>query len=151
MISSALARRIILITIVLGFCSAFAALWWVSREGAASWTTVDPAIRRLLEVYMPLLGILAGFHFAEQALSGDKKISLETFLFAMVLISVWAFLAPLALLLNTTVDAAIRLLSSISVLGTSLAASALAFFFSKSARTVEQGPDGAHGSRHEDR
>ena len=135
MISSVVARRAILIALVAGFGLAFSALWFVSHDGAASWTTTGPAIGRLLEIYVPLLGILAGFYFAERpAVLKGRQTPIEGFAYAMVLICVWVFVAPLALLLSSTVDAAMRLLNSISVLGTSLAASALAFFFSKSAK-----------------
>jgi hypothetical protein len=133
MISSTVARRIILSAILMGFFLSFWTLWWVSRGGAASWPTIQPAIERLLQVYVPLLGILAGFYFAEQSSTKGSHTSIEAFGFAMVLICVWVFAAPVLIFFSATIEAAIRLLNSISVLGTSLASSALAFFFSKSA------------------
>jgi hypothetical protein len=107
----------------------------MSRGGAATSATWVPAIERLMGVYIPLLGILAGFYFAEQSSTQGNSTSIEAFGFATLLICLWVFAPPVLIFSSATVETAIKVLNSIySVVGTSLASSALAFFFSKSAK-----------------
>ncbi len=131
-ISSVVGRRAILALILLGFIASFGVFWWVGRGGAISFPTAAPAIKKLLEHYVPLLAILAGFYFSERTLA-DKgsETSIEAFVFALVVVAIWVLGPPILIAASETIEGALRLLDSVAVIGTSLASLGLAFYFSK--------------------
>lgn len=135
MIPSLVGRRSILSLILVGFLIAFAVLWWVGHGGAISYQTAAPAIKRLLEHYIPMLAILAGFYFSERAtLDEGHQTSLESFVFAVMIVAVWVFAPPILIAASDTVEGSMRLLESITGVGTSLTSACLVFYFSKSAK-----------------
>lgn len=135
MIHSLIGRRTILALILVGFVLSFAILWWVGRGGAISFQAASPAIKKLLEHYVPLLAILAGFYFSERAATDEgNKTSVETFAFALVLVGIWVLGPPVLIAVSETIEASMRLLESVAVIGTSLASACLAFYFSKSGK-----------------
>ena len=100
-----------------------------------STTRYAAAIKKLLEHYVPLLGILAGFYFSERAdAKGKSQTSIEAFLFALVVIGIGVLGPPVLIALGDTIEAALRLLDTVAVIGTSLASACLAFYFSKSGK-----------------
>ena len=136
MIRAAAGRRTLYALILTGFLSAFVVLWVRSRGGAATFDQTKPIIASLLTHYVPLLGILVGFYFSERASSTDAApVSLDAFAIALVLVGLWVFAPPVLLGASETGAAAIRLLESVAVLGSSLASACLAYFFSRTAKT----------------
>ena len=121
--------------ILIGFIFSFVILAWVGRGGAISYEAAEPAIKKLLAHYVPLLAILAGFYFSERAIDArENQTSLETFVFAVIVVGLWVLIPPLLIAFSTTIEAALRFLDSVGVFGTSLGSACLAFYFSKSAK-----------------
>lgn len=135
MIRSLVGRRALLAVLLIGFVLSFAFLAWVGRGGAISFQAAGPAIKKLLEHYVPLLAILAGFYFSERAVTDEgQKTSVETFMFASVVVGIWALAAPVLIAVSDTIEAAMRILETLAVIGTSLTSASLVFYFSKSAK-----------------
>jgi len=135
MIRSVVGRRCLLAVLLIGFVLSFAFLAWVGRGGAISFQAAVPAIKKLLEHYVPLLAILAGFYFSERvATDVGQETSVETFVFATVVVGIWALAPPILIATSDTIEAAIRILETLGVIGTSLTSAALVFYFSKSAK-----------------
>lgn len=138
MVSSSTGRRAILALVILGFLASLCALWYVSLGGAVSFDAAQPLLVALLNQYIPLLAILAGFYFSERAtIKSSVETSAETFLFAIFIVTIWVFGPPILLLATPTVEAAKRLLDTANVLGTSLTSGCLVYYFSKSAPTAD--------------
>jgi hypothetical protein len=136
LISSQSGRRIVLGLILAGFIASLLTLWFVSRGGAVTFETAKDVIARLLQHYVPLLSILVGFYFSERALAEDgARISKDTLILAIVLIGGWTLLPPVLLVACDTVNAAMRLMETVSTIGHSLTAACLAYFFSKSGQS----------------
>jgi hypothetical protein len=114
----------------------FIALAWTGRGGAISYDAAAPAIRKLLEHYVPLLCILAGFYFSERNMeSGGNQTSTETLFFAVAIMGIWSSIPPVLITFSGTIESAVRLLESVGIIGTSLGSACLAFYFSKTGKT----------------
>jgi hypothetical protein len=137
MIGSTYGRRIIAGLILFGFLGALLSLWFVSRGGAATFETASPIISKLLQHFVPLLAIVGGFYFSERAVEEQgRPTTVEALILATVLIGCWAVAPSVLLLASDTLPAAMRLLDSVAVIGTSLASACLAFYFSKSGKAA---------------
>jgi hypothetical protein len=93
-----------------------------------------------LEIYTPLLGILAGFYFADQNNAGRLPVSVDAFAFSFSIVLAWSVVIPITIFMSETIEAALRLIDSVSVLGTSLTASAVSFYFAKEQRKGSRAP-----------
>lgn len=137
MTRSQVGRRIILVLILLGFIFSFMILWWVGRGGAISSETSSSAIKLLIGHYLPLLAILGGFYFSERAVVDQgSDTSIETVAFALIIVGLWVLGPPILIAISQTIEGAMRLLDAGAVIGTSLVSACLAFYFSKSAKTL---------------
>lgn len=137
MISSTYGRRVIAGLILFGFVTAFLILCFVSRGGAATFDTVSLVIDKLLQHFVPLLAILVGFYFSERAVDEEgKATSIEALVLATFLVGCWSISPAVLLIASETLPAAMRLLDSVAVIGTSLASACLAFYFSKSGKST---------------
>jgi uncharacterized integral membrane protein len=137
MTKSLIGRRIILVLMLSGFILSFIVLWWIGRNGAISFEAAAPAIKVLMQHYLPLLAILGGFYFSERAFvdqGGDTSI--ETVAFALVVVGIWVLGPPILIAISQTIEGAMRLLDSGAIIGTSLVSACLAFYFSKSSKTA---------------
>lgn len=134
--SSKTGKRFILAAILSGFLLSFVILAWASSGGAISFNAAEPAIKKLLEHYIPLLAILAGFYFSDRSLEpGDNQTSIETFIFSVAIVGIWSLIPPILIFFCDTIESGMRLLESVGVLGSSLGSACLAFYFSKSGKT----------------
>ncbi|MDW8227911.1 MAG: hypothetical protein RMJ60_08960 [Anaerolineales bacterium] len=135
MIRATVGRRVLLGLLMAGFLLSFAVLAWVGRGGAISFQSAAPVIKKLLEHYIPLLSVLAGFYFSERATADQgTSTTTETLVFATIVTAIWALAPPILVGAADTVDAAIRILDMLTGVGTSLTSACLAFYFSKSAK-----------------
>jgi hypothetical protein len=139
MISANVGRRTLYALILFGFLSAFISLWVRCRGGSCTFESVKPVIASLLTHYVPLIGILVGFYFSER-ISTDtaSATSLEALSLAVVLVGVWVLAPPVLLALSETGEAAVRLLESVAVFGSSLASASLAYFFAKTGKSASR-------------
>lgn len=107
--------------------------------------TVTESIEGLLNIYLPLLAIMAGFYFAVRREAVDANAcSRDTFLVALLLLGVWVLAGP-AMLLLFPVEEAIGYLKSFGSVGSTLAAGAVAFFFSKTGQAHPETAYDGHG------
>lgn len=136
MIRAVIGRRCILLFILMGFILSFCILTWVGRGGAISYQSAAPVIKKLLAHYLPLLAILAGFYFSERATKEEgASTTIETFVFALTVVLLWAFGPSALIALSDTIEGAMRILDSFAVIGTSLTSASIAFYFSKSGKS----------------
>jgi hypothetical protein len=135
MIQSLVGRRVLLALLLTGFLLSFAILAWVGRGGAISFQSAAPAIKGLLGHYVPLLSILAAFYFSEHAATDvGSSTSVEAFVFASVVVAIWSLAPPVLIAAADTIQASMRILETLTVIGTSLTSASLVFYFSKSAK-----------------
>ena len=137
MIRSVIGRRTILALILTGAVLSFSVLYWVGRGGAISYAAASPAIKKLLEHFIPLLAILSGFYFSERTSNDEgNQTSVETFAFALVVVAIWVLGPPILIAFCNTIEAAMRLLDSFSIIGTSLTSACLSFYFAQSSKGI---------------
>ena len=133
MIAARTGRRTLLAVVVLGFATAFLVLVVIGRGGAVSAETFRDVSARLLKLYVPLLGLVASFYFSEHGLRSrrGKATNVETFLLATGLAGAWCLLPGVLIAATDTVENAVRLLDTFEIFGSTMAVSALGFYFSK--------------------
>lgn len=131
---TATGRWILMLLILASALLAHALLFFVSRGGRIHTEGVQSTVRALLDVYLPLLAIMAAFYFAETATARgrDQTVDLQILVFSVVVTAVWA-LAPVALLVFVpTVERMQEMLRTLEPFGQTAALAAVAFFFGKS-------------------
>jgi hypothetical protein len=114
----------------------------MGRDGGISWPAAQQAIKRIIEIYTRILGILVGFYFADQSNMERESVSLDAFTFAFSIVLTWSMVIPITSFISETIEAAIRIIDSVSVLSTSLTASAVSFYFAKEQRKNTALPQG---------
>jgi hypothetical protein len=140
MIRAIVGRRVLFALILCALVLSFSVLAVIGRGGAISHGTAIHVVKRLIEFYAPLVGVLAGFYFSELGSSNGKTThatSIEAFALATCLVGAWVSLPPLLLAVVDTVEGALRFLDTVAIVG-ALAMGALAFYFSKSSTTTER-------------
>ncbi len=130
-------RLVLLLIVITGFMLAFAVQAFVGRDGAVSSEVGLNVIQRLLKVYLPLFGLIGAFYFSERGQSterGSLRTPVEGFGFACAVVGIWVGLPPLLLLVAKTFESVLRILDSFEIFGSTIAVTALAYYFSVSAR-----------------
>lgn len=131
--------RLTLFAIVMsGFVLALIVLAIVGRGGAVSEAISLRVVGRLMKLYSPLVGLMGAFYFSEKGHSTGGNVALtstDKFAIACCVVGLWAGLPVLLLTITNTVEGAMRLLDSFEAFGSALAVTALAYYFSISART----------------
>jgi hypothetical protein len=133
-------RLVLLLLVVAGFLLAFAFEGFAGRNGAVSSEVSLNVTQRLLKLYLPLFGLVSAFYFSERAQTVERNpltTPLEGFGFACVVVGIWAGLPALLFVTQDTFESVLRILDSFDVFGSTIAITALAYYFSVSARAVK--------------
>jgi hypothetical protein len=95
--------------------------------------TVTLGVKRILAVYLPLLGIMTGFYFADAERRDDRarETTVEIFWFSMLLTLPWVLTPLLLVALSSTMDRALELMDTFGPVGQLVASGAVAYYFSK--------------------
>jgi hypothetical protein len=109
------------------------ALLYAGRGGAIGAENMGAVGQQLADMYLPLLGIMAGFYFSEKAAaSGDYAVG--GLLFALFVLGIWLVIPLLLLLIpQFTVEDIIGYLRGAGPYGEALVAGTLTFYFSRDA------------------
>jgi hypothetical protein len=130
-IHRATSRWIMFSLLFSGMALSFGLLYWRARGGGIHEDSVAIARTLLLELYFPLLGIIAGFYFSQESISEvDDRVSLEAFTFITLLVGLWV-IAPIAMLIFFHIEDTIANIEAYRVHWQTLAAAAIAFLFAK--------------------
>jgi hypothetical protein len=132
-VSSKVGRRTLLAIVLFSMVSAFLTLFVIGRGGAINQQNMATAIHQLLQLYLPPLGIIAAFYFAERSENGaHQSTTVDKLAFAVIIVAGWVLVPPLALAASPTYMAAFRLIDAFAPFGNALGSGAIAYYFSKS-------------------
>jgi len=123
---------LMLLTLI-GLLTSIGALFYEGRGGGIHEEEFRPALEAIPDIYLPLLGVMAGFLFAQRRTTRDEPASAMTFVFAVVITGLWV-LSPAALLLFTSwpVESIFALFEGLQArFANTLVVAAVAFFFAK--------------------
>jgi len=96
------------------------------------------SVDALMTIYLPLVGVMGGFYLAEVHVDlRQGGTSIETFAFAFLVVSVWVLAPPILLMRNFYIEDTLKLLKALRPWGDTIAALAVAYYFSKGSQARE--------------
>lgn len=137
-------RVALMLAVLLSFLASIGLLFFISRGGAVHVSGITFALKELLEIYLPLLAIMAAFYFAEHAAEAPTTTSssLESFVFAFSVTAVWIFAPPCLLALTQwPIEDIFAFLNddAVGLFGQTLAVGAVTYYFSTANLTKQTG------------
>jgi len=119
--------------IVVCFLSALITLSVIARDGAIHHDMLQTAYGKICSFYVPLLSLIGAFFFTRNKDEhSEAGTSIEAFLFAIFVTSIWV-VAPLLLLwLEVYIEYILADLEQVKPFGDTIALVAIGYYFSKS-------------------
>jgi hypothetical protein len=133
-ISSSKGRWTLMILIVGSALGTFVTLFVLENVWDLSFETVKSVIKELVEIFLPLTGVIGGFYFAEGTLTaeGNPQTAVDAFMFCLIVTGLWV-LSPLFLLLfSGKIEDAVATLQLLKPFGSTAAIGAVGFYFKSS-------------------
>lgn len=111
----------------------FLVLFIVGRGGAIAGEAVRATINELIEIYLPLIAMIAAFYFGQAKLiSTESKTSIEIFTFAILTVGLWVLCPPILMLFGGTIEDILETINLLKPYGETVAAVGVAYYFAKS-------------------
>jgi len=132
-IPSSTSRLYLVFAVVVPMIISAAVLVIKGSGGSLVGPAMIEAFKFLLEFYLPMISIISAFYFAENNTSILlKKTNLETFVVAIIIVSMWTFLPAFSLIISVTYQDAFALTQALKGYGDAICAAALVFYFVQS-------------------
>lgn len=130
-----------LMLIVLGSAVlSFVVLFVIGRGGAIAGEAARATVKELLEIYLPLIAMMAAFYFGQsKAQTNEHKTSIEIFTFAILTVGLWVLCPPILIYFGEAIEDVIETINILKPYGETIAAAAIAYYFAKSSGQPEQG------------
>ncbi len=91
------------------------------------------AIKVLIEIYLPLITMMAAFYFGQNIPRSEKnQTSIEIFIFAIITVGIWVVSPIVLFILGGTIDNIIGIISLLKPYGETVAVAGVAYYFAKS-------------------
>lgn len=127
-------RLILLVLVLVGAALSYGLLFYAARDGGISRDNLMRAIVAFLGVYLPLIGVMAGFAFG-RGKGGKPEPTIDVRLplvLAFVLVGVQSFSPGLLLLLFGDINSVLAMLNTAAPGSQPVSLGAVAYFYSKS-------------------
>jgi hypothetical protein len=125
------ARWVLLGIVLLGCAFSVGTLFYLSQGGGISPPNLTRAVRALLELDLPLIGVLAGFLFARTRATKTSSDVAGSLVFAASIVAVHCFGPGVLLFVVGDVNQVLVLLGLASPSAQAISVAGLTFFFSK--------------------